>query len=120
MNMGHGNIYGVKNTNDYLNKIKSLNHEGNIFVASDNNESIFKLEREFGSKVVYVKDMLRGKNEDENTSFLQLSKTLQKTLIIQAFIEMLLLAKCGLLLGTSSNLTNASIIHGNHNKIIRI
>jgi hypothetical protein len=83
---------------------------------------LIKLQKEFGDDLVFVKDFIRGKTEIEDTYktiFLPYLK--DKKLWVEAFIEMLLLSKCGTLICRSSNVNNASIIYSNTlKKIIRI
>jgi hypothetical protein len=115
--------YSNNSYNDFLLKIKQHKQPNQkIFVASDNNESLIKLQKEFGDDLVFVKDFIRGKTEIEDTYktiFLPYLK--DKKLWVEAFIEMLLLSKCGTLICRSSNVNNASIIYSNTlKKIIRI
>ena len=121
MNLLHADDYGGIFTFDhYLRVINSLDHQENFFVASDNHESILKLKNIFGDRISYVSDFLRGDYEKDNTLNIQLTKSFQKRLWVESFKEMLLLSKCKILICRTSNLSNASILYGNFNRVIRI
>lgn len=122
MNIHHGDAYGVLVFEDFLNEIKKLKEDGKkIFVASDNNESLFKLKSLYNDDIVYADGFLRGETETEDTLTLQMNHFKDAKLWEEAFIEMLLLSKCGALICRSSNVNNASIIYSNTLKtIIRI
>lgn len=121
MNITHARDYGIASIDDYIKAINDLNHKGNIFVASDNDESLIKLKKEFGDKILYIDNMIRGKTEIEHVTQLHLDNVKGKDIWLEAFLDMILLSKCGTLICRSSNLANASIIHADNDyKIIRI
>jgi hypothetical protein len=124
MNVIHGKDHGVLNFDNFLSAINSEvsdNPNSDIFIASDNNESLGKLNSIFGDKIKYVKDMIRNELETSDGFALQLTHFKEESLWLEAFIEMLLLSKCGTLICRVSNLANASIIYSDTiNKIIRI
>ena len=113
MNITHGIDYGIVRYEDYkklLDKIM-VGTDVKLFVASDNYESIKKLERDYGKeRVVYVKDMLRGVTEIEHTGDLQAENLSTKRLWEEAFLDMILLSKCTQLVCRTSNVVNASIL----------
>lgn len=118
MNIHHVNDYGYSNFDNYL---EYFNKDDDFFVSSDNKESLEKLVDIYGDKIKYVPNFIRGKTEIENTYELQLNNFKNCFFWEEAFIEMLLLSKCGSLICRASNLANASIIHSNTIKnIIRI
>jgi hypothetical protein len=122
MNIHHGDVYGNLVFEDFLNEIQKLKEDGKkIFVASDNNESLSKLKSLYNDDIVYVNDFLRGETETEDTLILQANHFKDVQLWEEAFIEMLLLSKCGTLICRTSNLNNVAIIYSNSlKKIIRI
>ena len=122
MNIHHSSSYGYLSYDDFLKYIKEEKKDGTkIFLASDNYESIKKLKKEFGDDVVYVEDFLRGETENDDTSNLQQNNFKDHRFWEEAFIEMLLLSKCGKLICRTSNLNNVSIIYSDSIKeIIRI
>ena len=122
MNIYHKNDYGSLVFEDFLNEIKKLKEDGKkIFVASDNNESLSKLKSLYYDDIVYVDGFLRGESENEDTKILQINHFKDVRLWEEAFIEMLLLSKCGTLICRTSNVNNVSIIYSNSlKKIIRI
>jgi hypothetical protein len=121
MNIYHGKDYGVLSFNDFLIELrKHISNNTKIFVASDNIESIKKLQKEFGNRVFYVDGFIRGNSETEDI-LLRLNNLKNIRLWEEAFIEMLLLSKCGKLICRTSNLNNASIIYSNTIKnVIRL
>lgn len=122
MNIYHRNDYGNLVFEDFLNEIQKIKDEGKkIFVASDNNESLSKLKSLYNDDIVYVDGFLRGETETEDTLILQKNHFKDERLWEEAFIEMLLLSKCGTLICRTSNVNNAAIIYSNTLKtIIRI
>lgn len=122
MNTAHGKEYGILSFDDFLSEIKKhITDNTKIFVASDNYESIDKLKKEFGDKILYIPDFIRGIKEDDNTGKLQLANFKNSKLWEEAFIEMFLLSKCGILICRTSNLNNASVIYSDTiKKIIRL
>jgi hypothetical protein len=122
MNIAHAKDYGTVTFDDFINELqKHTTNDTRVFVASDNYESIEKLKKILGDKLFYVDNFIRGKNENENTANLQLVNFKNKKLWEEAFIEMLLLSKCGTLICRSSNVNNVSIIYSNTiKKIIRL
>ena len=122
MNIHHGDAYGIFVFEDFLNEIKKLKEDGKkIFVASDNNESLSKLKSLYNDDIVYVDGFLRGETETEDTLILQMNHFKDVRLWEEAFIEMLLLSKCGTLICRSSNVNNTAVIYSNSlKKIIRI
>lgn len=122
MNSTHGNDYGVLFFENFVKEINSIKKENQkIFVASDNHESIEKLKCLYGDDVIYVEDFIRGSSEIEDTLILQMENFKIPKFWKEAFIEMLLLSKCGSLICRTSNLSNVSIIYSETIKnIIRI
>lgn len=115
MNIMHGKNYGIVNFDNYLKKLEEImkiNNFENIFVASDNLESIKKLEKLY--PVIYYKD-LKNRSKFENDGDLKYQSYLrqnafQKQLWEESFLEMLTLAKCGTVLKRMSNLNNTAIM----------
>jgi len=122
MNIYHSNDYGVVYYDDFLKKIKEEKGENTkIFLSSDNKESIEKLKLEFGDDIIYVDGFIRGETESEDTTKLQLDNFKNNQLWEEAFIEMILLSKCGKLICRTSNLNNVSVIYSDTiKKIIRL
>ena len=122
MNVAHARNYGILSFNDYLVELKKhISNDTKIFVASDNYESLDKLKKEFKDRIVYIPDFIRGLKESDDTAKLQLDHFKDSKFWEEAFIEMIILSKCGLLICRSSNLSNASIIYSNTiKKIIRL
>jgi hypothetical protein len=122
MNIYHAKEYGVLHFNDYLNELKKhINKDTRIFVASDNDESIEKLKKKLGDRLYYVDGFIRGKTEIEATDKLQLDNFKNPKLWEEAFIEMLLLSKCGGLICRTSNVNNVSLIYSDTiKKIIKL
>lgn len=114
MNIAHVRDYGYVSFDDYVEAIKrELDLEGKIFVASDNKESITKLQRLFGSRVVFVKNLIRAETEIEDSSKLQEKHFKEERFWREAFLEMLLLSKCSKLICRTSNLAHMAVISSN-------
>jgi hypothetical protein len=122
MNIRHASDYGTLTFDDFLGEIQKLKEgDKKIFVISDNNESLLKLKSLFNDDVIYIDGFLRGETENEDTEKLQLNNFKNTRLWEEAFIEMLLLSKCGELICRTSNLNNSSIVYSNTiKKIIRL
>ena len=120
MNIIHGADYGVLTFNDYLEAIQEEleSNNANIFVASDNEESILKLKAIFGNRISYVPNLIRAKTEIEDSSVLQLNSFKSTKFWQEAFLEMLLLSKCSTLICRTSNVANMAIISSNSIKKI--
>jgi len=122
MNILHSNDYGILTYNDFLTEIKKhVTTNTKLFISSDNIESISKLKHDLDNKIYYVKNFIRADLEIENTYDLQIKYFKDYQFWQEAFIDMLLLAKCGKLICRTSNLNNASVIYSNTiKKIIRL
>lgn len=122
MNIAHVKDYGYVSFDDYAEAIrKELDLGGKIFVASDNKESITKLQRLFGKRVIFLKDLIRAETEIEDSSNLQAKYFKEERFWREAFLEMLLLSRCSKLICRTSNLAHMAIISSNTiKKIIRL
>jgi|688.fasta_scaffold30967_5 hypothetical protein len=110
MNIMHAENYGKYNFENFTNKLdKILTPESKIFVASDNNESLKKLELIYGDKIFFVPNMIRVDKEDDNSYQLQVDNLSNPDFWIESFLEMILLSKCSKLICRTSNLSNASL-----------
>jgi hypothetical protein len=106
----HKNDYGLITFDTYVNEIKKIDDNINFFVASDNIESIHKLEKLFPNRIFYLKNINRVKFENEITPPINytLGKPIQqlgihrlkeKDDIINDFIDLFTLSKCNKLIG---------------------
>lgn len=107
--------YGVLTTDSFKRKIDSVINSGdydNIFVASDNMESIEELSKHY--KIIYNDVTNRSLTEDgsEYNKFLQ-DNSGEKSLWCDSFLDFLTLSKCGGIIYTPSNLAIASIMYSN-------
>jgi hypothetical protein len=102
--------YGNYSSNDYIAALKKYPNSYNIFVASDNDESIKKLVDVFGDRVFYVPNLKRMGLENDSSYELQVENISSKSFWHEAFLEMILLSMCDTLICRTSNLTNAAII----------
>lgn len=122
MNTIHGKDYGVFRFEDFQNEIdKIFTEDSKIFVASDNDESLEKIKNIYSDKVFFVPNMIRAKNEIDDSYQLQIDNMENEDFWIQSFLDMYLLSKCKKLICRTSNLSNASICFSNSFKeIIRL
>lgn len=110
--------YGIVGIEDY---ISNMENGKKYFVASDNEESLQKLENIYKNNIIYVPYLKRAKLENDNSYKLQIKNLENSDFWQEAFLEMYLLSKCGTLLCRTSNVANCSIIHSKTiKKIIRI
>jgi len=119
MNVFHSNLYGIKTTNDYIemiDKVMKNNKYDKIFIASDNNESLKKLENRYGDLIVYYDNFLRVEGEKDDLYTMVIKNFSNKKLWVDSFIEMLLLAQCDGLIHRVSNLDNVAKIYSNNIK----
>ena len=122
MNIVHASDYGIISYEDFDKCLeKEITEKTNIFVASDNNESIDKLRQKYGNIVNYVPNLMRASSETENTAHFQENHLGIEEFWLESFLEMFLLSKSSSLICRSSNVANASIIFSNSiKKIIRL
>jgi hypothetical protein len=114
MNNIHGSDYGVFTFKDYVKLIRQeTKTKTKIFVASDNTESIKKLQRLFKGRILFVDGLIRGKTEDSDLSEIQINNIKNEVFWKEAFLEMLLLSKCSKLICRTSSLANMAIISSN-------
>ena len=117
MNVIHAKDYGTLTFNDYVNNIKDIcklhPDIDNIFIASDNNESLEKLKNiNFGREIRYVPNLLRTEAEDGDCSHLQALNMHKEFFWHEAFLETYLLSKCKTLLYCYSNVSQLALIMG--------
>jgi len=110
--------HGIYTIDHYLKIVEYYSsltewEDSNIFVASDNKESIYRFVDKFGDRVRYVDNLMRAESANENSIKMQLLNFPTKKWWMEAFLEMYLLSMCNLLICRSSNLTNVSKIYSN-------
>jgi hypothetical protein len=97
----------------YIDKIKDIINKNNnkkykIYVASDNNESIIKVANTFGKENICSYPCFRMKEYNSNMPIHLTNNTNKRKHGEETLIEMLLLSKCDVIIGTDSNLTATS------------
>ncbi len=117
MNTLHSNI-GIFTINDYINKINNIiskfNNINNIFIASDNNESINTIKEYFQNKLVinYIDDTYRvDKENDDNYKFQLENINKYNDFHTKIFIELLVLSKVKYYLHRISDFSNFCILY---------
>lgn len=116
MNTDHGEKYGFNTFEDYIEEIEKIKNCDNIFVASDNKESIRKLVNIYGNKIKYVPGMIRVSKERTGHKKLKqfrANNLNSKQAWEEAFIECLLLASCKYMIYRPSNVCNAAMVFSN-------
>jgi hypothetical protein len=111
MNLYHGDDYGWLSFEDFKSK---MNPDVKYFVASDNYESLKKLKELYGDNINYVDGLIRAQLETDDTSIMFLNNPVvfkNKQFWHDAFLEMLLLSKCGELICRTSDLSNVAVIY---------
>lgn len=116
MNTCHHTQYGFVHIEQYLEVIhKQKGNYNNIFVASDNEQSLMLIKNEFNNiihndvsnRATYEEDPRR-----EHLQFLR-SQINNETFWHDSFVEMASLSKCGYLIYRVSNLSNCALCFSN-------
>lgn len=107
--------FGKSSTKNYITKIKEvLTNDAQLFVASDNYESLEVIKKEF--KNTLHNDVnnrsVNGENDIKYWNYLASQMTTESHWV-DSFIDMLTLAKCNELIYRPSNLNTCSIIFSN-------
>jgi hypothetical protein len=105
--------YGIYHTSDYIARIKDILAQEslyNIFIASDNEESIEKISQEF-PQATYVDELIRERYEGFETPIAH--QPYIPRIWEEGFKEMLLLSRCSQLLCRISNVANSSLLFSN-------
>jgi hypothetical protein len=116
---GHDQV----NFNHYLNQIErelAGKNFNSIFVASDNNESIQKIENYFGNIVHYNRDFHRLPSEQNEGLSWEYDNYFKKHYWTESIIDAMMLAKAPKLLCRTSNFSNAAIVFGDFEEIHRL
>lgn len=111
MHFEHGRFY-FDDFKKKLEHVLEVEGKNKIFVASDNCESIKKLEQDFD--IIY-NDVSKTRNKIEEDKNRQYNRKLadnfyKKEFWEESFLEMLSLSRCGYLVTRISNLNNSSIM----------
>jgi len=115
MNTHHPN-YGVANTEGYINKIENVltsEYSKEIFVASDNVESLDKINDKF--KTISNTTSNRSNEENKGHNYINYLRNVSanESLWVDSFVEMFSLSQCSEIIYRVSNLNNASVIFSN-------
>ncbi len=95
--------------------LETGNYE-NIYVASDNDESLRKLENRYGSHIRYYSNLLRLKTEiigNRSDFSWEYDMFFRKQFWIESFMECLTLSYCGGLVCRDSNFSNMAVVFSN-------
>jgi hypothetical protein len=123
MNFHHN--YSRLTTDDYIKKTEFVLNENpsikNIFIASDNHESIDELKKHFSNeKINFVENIFRSdvsildNKKFMNKILFYLNHTnieIKKKFIYDTFLDMLCLSKCGYLIYRISNVANFALLY---------
>ena len=108
-------------TIDY--EIRTGNY-GNIFIASDNNESLELLDKRYPNMVKYIPNMLRFPKiiiDNYNDWSWDYDQFFMKPWWEESFIEAMVLARCGGLVCRESNLSNMAVVFSNTiRRVVRV
>jgi hypothetical protein len=120
-NFVHGAEYGYVYYEDYIkeiDKILNKNDINNIFVGSDNYETLEKLKVRYGNKLEFIDNISRNLKEYQDNTDVILQNFRNRLIgeynFITPFIDFLLLIKCGYFIGRKySNFSSAVTFLGN-------
>jgi len=113
MNTLHGDSYGVRNFETYLNGLVSTTNNKvfkNIFIASDNIESINKLKEKYDIIINSSISNRHNSESDDGYCDYQLENLMTEKMWVDSFVDMLSLSMCGEMVMGVSSLSNVSII----------
>lgn len=98
--------YGIYHYEDFLNLIdeNERNYE-NIFVCSDNHNSILRLKKKYGDRVKHFSGFWRGEHEESDVYSQQQKRLKDTSRCTEPFIECLALSRCGCLINRLSSLS---------------
>jgi len=121
LNDVHSKELGKCSLQDYLNVVQiALDENPNInkvFVASESNYNLQNFKNQLNIPVVFVPTLTRTSFKGENHSQFykeQVEFLKQPNYSREVFLDLMLLAKCRILVGRISAVTNTSIILNNH------
>lgn len=104
-------------------ELETGNYNG-LYVATDNVESLVKMEQRYASVIRYYPNLLRLPTEEiKNVSewSWEYDMFFRKQFWQESFMEVLTLARCGALVCRDSNFSNAAVVFSNTlNKIVRV
>lgn len=113
MNTLHGDSYGVRSFETYLNGLVSATDNKvfkNIFISSDNIESINKLKEKYDIIFNSGISNRHDSESDEGYYDYQIENLMSEKLWVDSFLDMLSLSMCGEMVMGVSSLSNVSII----------
>lgn len=117
LNDTHSHEYGKCTLKDYLNVVQIALDENplinKIFVASESNFNLQNFKNQLNIPVVFVPTLTRTSFKDENYNQFykeQVEFLKQPNYSREVFLDLMLLAKCRILVGRISAVTNTSII----------
>ena len=113
MNTLHGDSYGVRSFDNYLSSVESITNGGefkNIFVASDNIESINKFKVKYD--IIFNNDISNRHNSEVDNGYYDylVENLMSEKMWVDSFLDMLSLSMCGEIIMGVSSLSNTSII----------
>ena len=116
MNKYHTNEYGNLYYDDFLMKIKKVLKDNssidNIFISSDNYESIEKIKKDLDDiKISYIENIKRCELETSDNYQFQLDNLKSDEYIKSTFTEMYLLSKCSYLVHRISGFALFTILY---------
>jgi hypothetical protein len=109
-------IHGIFTINDYISKIKTVLKGdptlNNIFISSDNDESISKIISIFSNHTITYNTVSNRSVKEDDTSYMsyQTKSFSSEMFWVDSFLEMLSLSLCDELIYRVSNLNNSSVI----------
>jgi len=122
-NIAHGG-FGVHYTKDYLDTIDEvLQNEDidNIFLASENRESIKIMKDRYGTRVNYIDGLIRSDKESELEWFMSQgfhNVLNNEKMWIEAFVDVLLLSLCKIMVCRVCNVSQGVMMFSPHDQKI--
>ena len=118
-NFAHDHVVFDSYVHEINHALANYNYE-HIFVSSDNIETIHKLTDIYGNLIVYNENFHRPINEMDDCLPWEQRNWFKKFYWWEAFADCMTLARSQTLICRISNFSNAAILFGNFNEIIRL
>jgi len=125
MNTVHANDFGVVTREHYHsvidNMLRSYPNIDNIYITSDNTESIHVLQSRYSDRyrITYVTDSYRREKEDsENCDFQRLAINVLPEFHLRAFTELLIASRCSYFIYRISDVSNFCLLYSDTIKAV--
>lgn len=103
-------VISIENYFAAIDQEMESGHYDSIFVASDNTESLHKMEQRYGGIVRCCHDFLRWPVEEVLDWTWEVDALHQRRFWVETFVDCMILARCGGMICRNSNFSNAALV----------